>query len=203
MGGSEARHRAIERIAQYTPPSEGFDTDETPQEIFGRNVFSRAVMQARLPRPVYESVIGWATQTGTPPPGGPPRLALQPRPGDDTEDMSVSSELLLIYLHLAAASHRRRRLHARDRFLLLAAACFARSSGRLHDYLVGHRVLGTYISNYYEKAMTRKDKARTLTVLWVGIGLSVWLIGEPIPAIILPLIALAVTIHILRLSPRG
>ena len=88
-------------------------------------------------------------------------------------------------------------------FLLLAAACFARSSGRLHDYLVGHRVLGTYISNYYEKAMTRKDKARTLTVLWVGIGLSVWLIGEPIPAIILPLIALAVTIHILRLSPRG
>lgn len=57
MGGSEARHRAIERIAQYTPPSEGFDTDETPQEIFGRNVFSRAVMQARLPRPVYESVI--------------------------------------------------------------------------------------------------------------------------------------------------
>lgn len=88
-------------------------------------------------------------------------------------------------------------------FLLLAAACFARSSGRLHDYLVGHRVLGTYISNYYEKAMTRKDKARTLTVLWVGIGLSVWLIGEPVPAIILPLIALGVTIHILRLRPRG
>ena len=30
-------------------------------------------------------------------------------------------------------------------FLLLAAALFARSSGRLHAWLLGHRVLGKYI----------------------------------------------------------
>ena len=32
-------------------------------------------------------------------------------------------------------------------FLLLAVFCFARSSQRLHHYLLNHRVLGTYIYN--------------------------------------------------------
>ncbi len=39
--------------------------------------------------------------------------------------MSAASHLLPIYLHLAAASYRRRRPHVRDRFLLLAAAAAA------------------------------------------------------------------------------
>lgn len=87
-------------------------------------------------------------------------------------------------------------------FLLLAAFCFARSSERLHDYLVNHRVFGTYISNYYNHAMTPRHKARTLATLWFGIIVSVLLIGKLIPAIILPIIASLVSLHIIRLRPR-
>lgn len=87
-------------------------------------------------------------------------------------------------------------------FLLLSAFCFARSSQRLHDYLVNHRIFGTYISNYYNHAMTPTHKARTLATLWFGIAVSVWLIGSLIPAIILPIIAGLVSIHIIRLKPR-
>lgn len=87
-------------------------------------------------------------------------------------------------------------------FLLLAAYCFARSSMRLHEHLVNHRRLGPYISNYYNKAMTPKDKARTLTLMWTGILISATLIGSTITWLILPTIATLVMIHILRLEPR-
>lgn len=87
-------------------------------------------------------------------------------------------------------------------FLLLAAFCFARSSQRLHDYLVNHKVFGIYISNYYNHAMTPSHKARTLATLWFGITVSILLIGKLIPAIILPIIAGLVSLHIIRLKPR-
>ncbi len=87
-------------------------------------------------------------------------------------------------------------------FLLLAAFCFARSSQRLHQYLVNHRIFGEYISNYYNQAMTPRHKARTLVLLWFGIIMSCILIGATIPWIILPIIATLVSLHIIRLKPR-
>lgn len=87
-------------------------------------------------------------------------------------------------------------------FLLLSAFCFARSSERLHNYLISHRIFGEYISNYYNHAMTPRHKFRTLLTLWCGIILSCILIGTTIPWIILPLIATGVSIHIIRLKPR-
>lgn len=87
-------------------------------------------------------------------------------------------------------------------FLLLAAFCFSRSSRRLHNYLVNHRTFGTYLSNYHNRAMTPAHKARTLVMLWLSIILTIVLIGELIPAIILPIIASLVSLHILRLRPR-
>ena len=87
-------------------------------------------------------------------------------------------------------------------FMLLAAYCFARSSDRLHRYLVNHRVFGEYISNYYNHAMTPRHKARALVLLWFGIIVSCILIGATIPWIILPIIAALVSIHIIRLKPR-
>ncbi len=58
-------------------------------------------------------------------------------------------------------------------FLLLAAWCFARSSGRLHRWLVCHPRLGQYVVGFlYGGGMSRQAKATALAVLWSGIVAS-------------------------------
>lgn len=50
-------------------------------------------------------------------------------------------------------------------FLLLAAACFAKSSDRFHAWLLAHRRFGPVIRNYREKGgITRKTRAIDLFV---------------------------------------
>ena len=86
-------------------------------------------------------------------------------------------------------------------FLLLAAACFMRSSDRLYRWLIRNRWLGDYIRNYREhRAMTLRAKVAALTVLWGVIGYSAfavakgwWLRG------LLSAVAAAVTAHLLCL----
>jgi uncharacterized membrane protein YbaN (DUF454 family) len=83
-------------------------------------------------------------------------------------------------------------------FLLLAAACYARSSERFYHRLVGHRWLGAYIRQ--SRGMTRPQKAVTLAMLWVGLGAT--MIGT-VEALWLHLLLVAigagVTIHVARL----
>ena len=46
------------RCKRYQPPAGSFfPTAEAPGEIFGQNVFTKSVMQARLPKPVFKSVM--------------------------------------------------------------------------------------------------------------------------------------------------
>jgi uncharacterized membrane protein YbaN (DUF454 family) len=86
-------------------------------------------------------------------------------------------------------------------FLLLAAACYARSSDRFYLWLVNHRWLGSYIRNHYEgRGMKRRDKAITLVVLWAGIGATaIWTAEALWLRVLLAAIAAGVTIHIVRL----
>jgi hypothetical protein len=59
-------------------------------------------------------------------------------------------------------------------FLLLAAACFARSCDSCHAWLLEHRWFGSFIRNWYERrGVTRRQKTAALAMLWAGIGLSV------------------------------
>jgi len=55
--GNSARRSAIAAVVGYTAPTTGFAGDESPGELFGQNVFSRAEMQKRLPKAVYKSVL--------------------------------------------------------------------------------------------------------------------------------------------------
>jgi glutamine synthetase len=57
MSGNTARLQAIANVEAYVPPAVSFDGGEMPGEVFGENVFSKAVMQKRLPKSVYKSVI--------------------------------------------------------------------------------------------------------------------------------------------------
>ncbi len=86
-------------------------------------------------------------------------------------------------------------------FLLLAAACYARSSQRFYDWLLNNKYFGDYIRNYQQrKAIPLKVKVLTLALLWITIGCSVMFIVEiPLVRVLLILIAIGVSIHILRL----
>ena len=57
MVAVSARQRAIEAVSTYRPSVEPIPSDEAPGELFGSNVFSQAVMQKRLPKQVYRSVV--------------------------------------------------------------------------------------------------------------------------------------------------
>ena len=86
--------------------------------------------------------------------------------------------------------------------LLLAAACFVRSSDRLYGWLIGHRLFGSYILNYREhRAVTWQTKTFTLALLWIAIGYSaVAVVDSWVLRAILLVIALAVSVHVLSLK---
>jgi glutamine synthetase len=57
MSGNKARQDAIEAVKTYeAPPGIAMSADR-PGDIFGSNVFTKAVMQTRLPKAVFKSVM--------------------------------------------------------------------------------------------------------------------------------------------------
>ena len=83
-------------------------------------------------------------------------------------------------------------------FLLLASACYIRSSKRLYNWLLNNRLLGIYLKNYIEKkAIPLKVKLITISILWLTIGYSIiFVIHVFLVKFILILIAIGVSIHI-------
>jgi uncharacterized membrane protein YbaN (DUF454 family) len=84
-------------------------------------------------------------------------------------------------------------------FLLLAAACYARSSQRFYGWLLNNKWFGNYIRNYLErKGIPLKVKVLTIILLWITIGSSAaFAVQSFVLRLILVLIAIGVSIHIL------
>jgi uncharacterized membrane protein YbaN (DUF454 family) len=87
-------------------------------------------------------------------------------------------------------------------FLLLAAACYARSSKKFYDWLINNKLIGIYITNYREgRGFPLKVKFFTISLLWITILFSVlFLLDIFWIKIILIIIAIGVTIHILTIK---
>ncbi|MGE5533801.1 MAG: YbaN family protein [Bacillota bacterium] len=87
-------------------------------------------------------------------------------------------------------------------FLLLSAACYLRSSDRMHKWLLGNRWFGEYVRNYQEgRGIPAKTKILAMTVLWATIFFSAFIFLDEIliAQVVLFLVALGVSIHIVRL----
>lgn len=87
-------------------------------------------------------------------------------------------------------------------FLLLAAACYVRSSHRFYQWLMTHRWFGNYIRNYREgRGIPLVTKVVALILLWGTIGYSALFVVASIwLRTVLALIALGVTIHLVSVK---
>jgi len=88
-------------------------------------------------------------------------------------------------------------------FLLISAALYAKSSKSFYNWLVNNKILGRYIKNYREgKGIPLKLKIITIALLWITIGCSViFAIDIFWVRVMLVIIAIGVTIHIIRIKP--
>lgn len=86
-------------------------------------------------------------------------------------------------------------------FLLLAAACFARSSERFHSWLLQHHHLGPMIRSYLDgQGIPLRSKIFTILLLWFTISVSALFMTAPFwMKTTLLVIGCAVTIYLLRL----
>lgn len=83
-------------------------------------------------------------------------------------------------------------------FLLLAAACFAKSSEKFYNWLLNNKWFGRYIKNYREgNGISLEIKIFSMTFMWITILTTIIFFLENIYIrILLIVIAIAVTIHI-------
>jgi uncharacterized protein len=89
-------------------------------------------------------------------------------------------------------------------FLILASACFIKSSPQANEWLRNHKILGMYIKNYQDKSgLTIKSKIFNITLLWLMISASaifftdLWYIK-----FLLFAIAIGVTIHLVMVKTK-
>ena len=93
-------------------------------------------------------------------------------------------------------------------FLLATAACYYKSSSRMHKWLINNKLFGEYIRNYQAgRGIPLKTKAIAISVLWITIGVSTFFFLERLlpPFLVLPIqiimisIAIIITIYLLKL----
>ena len=88
-------------------------------------------------------------------------------------------------------------------FALVAAACFARSSDKLHHWLVNTRHFGDFIRHYNEgTGVPKATKVRAIAFLWIALVVSMFLIQLLWVRFLLVAVGAAVTTHISLIRTR-
>ncbi len=85
-------------------------------------------------------------------------------------------------------------------FLLLAAFCYMRSSLRLYNWLLNHRLFGPTVRNYLKyKAISKGTRRAAMIILWASLLLSIILVNKPQIRLLLLLVGLGVSWHLASL----
>jgi uncharacterized protein len=89
-------------------------------------------------------------------------------------------------------------------FLLISAALYVRSSVRFYNWLINNKIFGRFIKDYREgKGIPLRLKTITIVLLWMTIGCSaIFAIDILWVRFLLVIIAIGVTIHIIRIRPK-
>lgn len=89
-------------------------------------------------------------------------------------------------------------------FLLLAAACYARGSERMYNWMMTNKYFGKYLCDYREgRGIPLRVKTSALAFLWVVIGISAILATHNLAIrIALLVVGLAVSVHVLSIKPK-
>ena len=86
-------------------------------------------------------------------------------------------------------------------FLLLSAACFARSSVRFHTWLLDHKLLGTLVRDYQDgSGIPLRAKQMAIGMIWVSFSTSAFLFETDVwIRILLFAVAAGITLYLLQL----
>lgn len=86
-------------------------------------------------------------------------------------------------------------------FLLLTSYLYMRSSRRLYEWLIHHRVFGAYIYNYITyRAVTKRTKISALIFLWLMLLTSILFMSNLHIRICLIAVGIGVSIHLFTLK---
>lgn len=87
-------------------------------------------------------------------------------------------------------------------FLLLTSYFFVRSSDKLYQWLIHHKVFGDYIYNYVKyKAIRKSAKIMALLMIWITIPMClIFFLDNIFVKIMLMIIATIVSIYIISLK---
>ncbi len=87
-------------------------------------------------------------------------------------------------------------------FLILAAACYLRGSDRMYQWMMNNRYFGDLIRNYMERrGIKPRQKTYAIFMLWFLMLITlVYFVQQFYLRLILVIVAVAVTVHLLRLK---
>ena len=85
--------------------------------------------------------------------------------------------------------------------VLLAGACFLRSSEKLYSWIIKNKTFGKYIQGYLQTGrVPAQSKPISIILVWVFIGVSTIFAEPPWIKIVLIVIACGVSIHLVLLK---
>ena len=87
--------------------------------------------------------------------------------------------------------------------VLLAAACFSKSSKKFDDWLRQNRLFGSYIEDYQSGiGISKTRKASIIAFLWASLIVSMVIVKTVWIYAILCIVGICVTIHILTIKTK-